>query len=82
LPFFFLNEFKHGCILGQTQYLGPSAQGSVYSNLMVFNLLRRSDESDVSDGRICDVLNRVGSFGCEPVDDLAGFGLSFTDIAP
>ena len=48
---------------------------------MVLNLLRRTDQGDVSNGCIGDILDGVGSFGCEPVDDLTGFGLAFADIA-
>ena len=74
-------DFQHNHVIRQTQNLGPATQGSIHGNLMMLNLLRSADKRDVSDRSVRHVLDRIGGFGGQAVDNLTGFSLAFADIA-
>src|SRR5581483_1590526 len=69
-----LNGFQHVGIAGETQNLRPVPQRAIYSDLVVFYLLCAADDSDIANGRVSCIFNGVGSFGCQAVNCLTGFG--------
>jgi hypothetical protein len=80
--FLLFNGFQNHRIIRKAQNLGPPAQSSIHCDLVVLDLLGCADERDVSDRRIGDVRDRIGSFGGKPVDYLASFGLIIAGTAP
>ena len=74
-------DWRIGDVFGKSKDLGPAAESPVDGDLVMFDLLRGADESDVADRPVGDVLDGVGGFGGEGADDLAGFGAVVAGVA-
>src|ERR1700722_6397164 len=81
IAFFFLDRFQSHHVFVKTEDLGPAAQCAVDGDLVMLHLLRRADERDVPNRCVGHILDRIGSFRGETVDDLTSLSLAITDAA-
>jgi hypothetical protein len=78
--FFLLDHAQDLSVVREAEDVGPVAEGAIDGDLVVFDLLAGADEGDVADGGVGDVLDRVGGFGGEAADDLAGLGVGLAGV--